>query len=101
MDAEAYIVVDPSTREDIYTRMLEAKRERRLLSLTLRTDDDSSSVHTREVEVFVRQTNVDDFGAEFVAGYFIEGHEKYLINLVIPISDDEAVAAKIATTSSE
>ena len=85
MRIAAYVVSDPSSKEEIIHEILCAIAEARLARLTL-TSVDLLPEEERKVEFGVRQVDVGDL--HFI-GIFYEGTSEMLINLFIPRWDEE------------
>lgn len=89
MRIAAYVVIDPSPNEEVLFRLLQGIAAASTVPLTL-TSVDLSVPEEKRVEMYVRQVVVDDFGQRHFNGFFYEDSEMMLINLSIPLWDEEA-----------
>jgi hypothetical protein len=97
MKITEYVVVDPPTREELEDRIFNAIQSRQLVRFTLRELGEVEGL--REVEVGIRQT-AHELDLRFFSGFFIEGTERFVINIYVPQLQDEVATARVAPDTS-
>lgn len=96
MRIATYVVVEPSSREDLEGLIFEKIKQHELVPLTVRSIDDELGPREKHIKVGIRQSDHDGLGQHFFSGFFIEDSERYTFNLTIPPWNGEEASVKIA-----